>query len=69
MTDFYCVLEFMDITGSCTVLEHLVGPFIFISSKTKMLQIVKDKLFSSQKAVITFKTEKLKGHVGSGHKK
>ena len=34
VTDFCCVLEFMDVTGSCTVFGHLVGPFIFISSKT-----------------------------------
>ena len=34
VTDFCCVLVFMDITGSCTVFGHLVGPFIFISSKT-----------------------------------
>ena len=42
VTDFCCVLEFMDITGSCTVFENLVGPFIFISSKTKILQIIKE---------------------------
>ena len=42
VTDFCCVLEFMDIIGSYTVFGHLVGPFIFISSKTKMLQIIKD---------------------------
>ena len=42
VTDFCCVLEFMDITGSCTVFGHLVGPFIFISSKTKRLQIIID---------------------------
>ena len=72
VTDFHCVLEFMDITGSCTVFGHLVGPFIFISSKTKRLKNdyrFEDKLLSSQKAAITFKTEKLKGHVGSGCKK
>ena len=34
VTDFCCVLEFMDVTGSCTVFGHLVGPFIFITSKT-----------------------------------
>ena len=33
-TDFCCVLEFMDITGSSTVFGHLVGPFMLISSKT-----------------------------------
>ena len=33
-TDFSCVLEFMAITGSCTVFGYLVGPFTFISSKT-----------------------------------
>ena len=40
VTDFCCVLEFMDITCSCTVFGNLVGPFIFISSKTKILQII-----------------------------
>ena len=35
VTDFCCVLEFMDITGSCTVFGNLVGPFIFISSKQR----------------------------------
>ena len=40
--DFFCVLELMDIIGSCTVFGDLVGPFIFISSKTKRLQIIKD---------------------------
>ena len=34
VTDFFCVLEFMDIRGSCIVFGHLVGPLIFISSKT-----------------------------------
>ena len=40
VADFSCVLEFMDITDSCTVFGNLVGPFIFISSKTKMLQMI-----------------------------
>ena len=40
VTDFCCVLEFMDIRGSCTVFGNLAGPFIFIISKTKMLQII-----------------------------
>ena len=51
VTDFPCVFEFMDITGSCSVFGHLVGPFIFISSKTYMWQIVKrfeDKLQCKQ---------------------
>ena len=59
VTDFCYVLEFMDITGSCTVFGHLVGPFIIISSKTRMLQIIKrleDKLFSSKNTTITFKS-------------
>ena len=30
VTDFCCVLEFIDVT----VFGHLVGPFIFISLKT-----------------------------------
>ena len=40
VTNYCCVLEFMDIKGSCTVFGNLVGPFIFISSKTKMLQMI-----------------------------
>ena len=32
VTDFCCVLEFMDVTG--TVFGHVVWPFIFFSSKT-----------------------------------
>ena len=40
--DFFCVLEFMDIIGSCTVFGHLVGHFMFISSKTKRLQMIID---------------------------
>ena len=40
VTDFCCVLEFMNIRSSCTVFGNLVGPFIFIISKTKMLQII-----------------------------
>ena len=36
VTDFcWNFLEFMDIRGSCTVFGNLVGPFIFIISKTK----------------------------------
>ena len=42
VTDFCCVLEFMDITGSCTVFGNLVGSFIFISSKTKRPQMIID---------------------------
>ena len=40
VTDLCCVLEFMDITVSCTVFGNLVEPFIFIISKTKRLQII-----------------------------
>ena len=65
VTDFCCVLEFMDITGSCIVFGHLVGPFIFSSSKTKRLQMIIDWKINC----FRFKTEKLKDPVGSGPKK
>ena len=58
----------MDVTGSCTVFGHVVEPFIFISSKTEMLQIIK-RLEDKLKIKHSNHFQKLKGCVGSGRKK
>ena len=35
VTDFCCVLNFMDTKGSCTVFLYIVLPFLFITSSSK----------------------------------